>query len=123
MAAIHSLLILRLLPYLALYMQNSGLWQKPRSRKARKQKQKTNRQGYLDALAAIETSLFPLKALNRQKSYMHSRRLKKPAKMTLGDYMEHVKKMNEYLALFPPLNANGLLDYITTGRPNCGKAI
>ena len=62
-------------------------------------------QGYTAALEAIVTKLFPLKALNRQKSYMH-RHLKKPVEMTLRNYVERVEKLNEYLALFPPFNAN-----------------
>ncbi len=51
-------------------------------------------QGHTDALEAIVTKVFPLMALNCQRSYMH--RHLKPVEMTLCDYMERVNKLNEY---------------------------
>ena len=60
-------------------------------------------QGYTDAVNALITKIFPTKALNKQKSYLHCQ-LCKPPEMKVWLYMECVNTLNNYLKEFPPFN-------------------
>ena len=65
-------------------------------------------QGYTAAVNALITKIFPTKALNKQKSYMH-RQLRKPMDMKVRPYIERVQLLNTYLKEFPPFNSNQAL--------------
>ncbi len=57
------------------------------------------------ASKALITKIFPTKALNKQKEYMHHQ-LCKPVDMKVRVYMECVQLLNTYLKEFPPFNKN-----------------
>ena len=61
--------------------------------------------GYIAATEALIAKMFPSKALNKQKAYMH-RHLRKPIDMKLRDYVERVQTLNNYLKEFPPFALN-----------------
>ncbi len=61
-------------------------------------------QGCTAAVNALIIMIFPTKALNKQKSYMHCQ-LHKPMDMKVRLYIEHVQLLNTYLKEeFPPFN-------------------
>ena len=72
-------------------------------------------QGYTAAVNALITKIFPTKALNKQKSYMH-RQLRKPVDMTVRLYIERVQLLNTYLKEFPPFNSNQALPDWRSGQ-------
>ena len=61
--------------------------------------------GYVNAVNALVTKIFPTKSLNKQKSYMN-RHLRKPIDMKVRLYVERVQLLNTYLKEFPPFNNN-----------------
>jgi hypothetical protein len=82
--------------------------------------------GYTEAVEALLTKMFPNKALNKQKAYMHCH-LRKPVEMKLRDYMERIQTLNNYLKEFPPFSAgqeipdDALVDICYHGLPKSWK--
>ncbi len=61
--------------------------------------------GYIAAVNALVTKIFPMEALNKQKSYMNWH-LHKPMEIKVCFYEERMQLLNTYLKEFPPFNNN-----------------
>jgi hypothetical protein len=59
-----------------------------------------------EVLDLITISVFPPRALARQKTYMR-KHMRKPKHMTFKAYVERVKELNGYLREFPPYDPDG----------------
>jgi len=76
-----------------------------------------------EALDAVTSSIFPHRALARQRRYMR-RHMRKPASMKIRSYISRVFEINELLKQFPPYNddqalhEDDLIELIDSHIPN-----